>query len=160
VSKRPSGGVGDDDAVGVDSRADSCRALCGAFREQQQVVVGNVRAVDAGVDTDVAEVGRREKKRCLHDQLRRLLQDGLCEARVLLFARAVSEPLGDLDRARTRRKRVEVERPTLRLRDDRAGDADDVVTTEVDRVVDQRGEVVSLPNFGKARDGEQLHTVS
>ena len=158
VPEGPPAGVGDDDLVGGEALTDALGALGGPFREQKKVRAGHVRAVDPGVDTDVAEPRLREEERCLHDDLGALFEDGLGESGVFLLPADVAEAGGEFVRPRPGREVLQVCVSALRLRDDRGGDADHVVGAEVDPLADEGREVVSRLNLREVGDGEQFHT--
>ena len=100
--------------------------------EQEQVGTGHVRAVDAGVDRDVAKAGDREHERSLDQQFLALLDDRLGESGILLLARQVADAVGDGPRAVVGGEIGEVGRAALGLRDDGAGDTDHVAVPQVE----------------------------
>src|SRR5699024_7996846 len=128
-----------------------------AFRQAQQVVVGHVRAIDPGVDTDVTESRFGQEKGRFHEEVGALFEDRLGESGVLFVATSLAESGCDLRRARSRREIREVVRTAFGLRDDRACDTHDISRAKIRAFGDHLGEVVAGTYFGNIGHCGDVH---
>ena len=108
----------------------------------------------------MAEASDCEDKRGFREYLLALLDDGLREAGVFLFAGDFGDAVGDGAGPLARRELREVRLPTRGLRDDGAGDTHHVAVLQVGLRRDEFGDLVAAADFRQPRDCEDLHTPS